>query len=208
MQQLQSEFNVFFLDDGTLGGSLEGVLEDFSTVERMAGELGLQVNRDKSKVICDDSSTSSPTLESVLDMHNAVFNEELGCVQGMSAKIHVEPRSTPQFCKARPVPFALRGRVEQELDRLHESEVIKPVEYAEWAAPIVPVIKSDGSVCICGDYKVTVNRVAKVDSYPLPRIDDLFASLAVGKLRLPTDSTCRRVQEIRSHRYPQGVIQV
>ena len=33
VQQLQSELIVFFLDDGTLGGSLEGVLEDFSTVE-------------------------------------------------------------------------------------------------------------------------------------------------------------------------------
>ena len=125
--------------------------------------------------------SSSPTLESVLDMRNTVF-EELGCVQGMSAKIHVEPGSSPQFCKARRVPFALRGRVEQELDRLHESGVIEPVEYAEWAAPIVPVIKSDSSVCICGDYKVTVNRVAKVDSYPLPHIDDLFASLAGEKL--------------------------
>ena len=56
------------------------------------------------------------------------------------------------------------------------------MEFAEWAAPIVPVIKRDGSVRICGDYKVTVNRVAKVDSYPLPRIDDLFASLAGDKL--------------------------
>ena len=120
--------------------------------------------------------SSSLTLESVLDMHNTLFNEELGCVQGMSAKIHVEPGSSPQFCKARPVPFAL------SLDRLHESGVIEPVEYAEWVAPIVPVIKSDGSVRICGDYKVTVNRVAKVDSYPLPRIDDLFALLAGGKL--------------------------
>ena len=44
VQQLQSEFNVFCLDDGTLGGSLEEVLEDFSTVEQMAGELGLQLN--------------------------------------------------------------------------------------------------------------------------------------------------------------------
>ena len=35
---------------------------------------------------------------------------------------------------------------------------------------------------ICSDYKVTVNRVAKVDTYPLPRIEDLFASLAGGKL--------------------------
>ena len=126
---------------------------------------------------------SSPvTLESVLDMHSSVFNEELGRVQGMSAKIHVEPGATPQFCKARPVPYALRGRVECKLDRLHESGVIEPVEFTEWAAPIVPVVKSDGSVRICGDYKVTVNKVAKVDTYPLPRIEDLFASLAGGKL--------------------------
>ena len=33
---------------------------------------------------------------------------------------------------------------------------------------------------VCGDYKVTVNRAAKLDTYPLPRIDDLFASLAGG----------------------------
>ena len=34
---------------------------------------------------------------------------------------------------------------------------------------------------VCGDYKVTVNRAAKTDCFPLPRIDDLFASLARGK---------------------------
>lgn len=35
---------------------------------------------------------------------------------------------------------------------------------------------------ICGDYKVTVNQVCKLEEYPLPRIDDLFATLAGGKL--------------------------
>ena len=65
---------------------------------------------------------------------------------------------------------------------MHESGVTEPVKFAELAAPIVLVIKSDGSVRICGDYKITVNRVPKVDSYPLRRIDDPFASLAGGKL--------------------------
>ena len=69
-------------------------------------------------------------------MHNAVFNEELGCVQGMSAKIHAEPGYTPQFCKARPVPFALHGRVEREVECLHESGIIEPVEFAEWLLPL------------------------------------------------------------------------
>ena len=49
-------------------------------------------------------------------MHNAVFKEELGCVQGIA-----KPQATPKFCKARTVPYALRGRVEQELEQLHES---------------------------------------------------------------------------------------
>ena len=51
----------------------------------------------------------------------------------------------------------------------------------DWATPIVPVPKTDGSVRICGDYKITVNQVAKLDKYPIPRIEDLFASLAGGK---------------------------
>ena len=59
--------------------------------------------------------------------------------------------------------------------------MIEPIQFSDWAAPIVPVIKSDGSVRICGDYKVTVNQAAKVDHYPIPRIDDLFASLSGGK---------------------------
>ena len=43
---------------------------------------------------------------------------------------------------------------------------------------IDPVMKE--SVRICGDFKLTVNPVAK-DSFPLPRTEDLFATLAGGK---------------------------
>ena len=58
--------------------------------------------------------------------------------------------------------------------------MIEPVQFSDWAAPIVPVIKRDGNVRICGDYKVTVNRAAKLDKYPIPRIDELFTSLSGG----------------------------
>ena len=85
------------------------------------------------------------------------------------------------YTKARPVAFALRPKIEEELGRLQSLGVIESVQFSDWAAPIVPVVKDDGSVRICGDYKVTVNRVAKVEKYPIPRIEELFASLAGGK---------------------------
>ena len=59
--------------------------------------------------------------------------------------------------------------------------MIEPVQFFKWAAPIIPVMKPDGKVRVCGDYKVTVNRAAKVDKYPIPKIEDLFNSLSGGK---------------------------
>ena len=88
----------------------------------------------------------------------------------------------PRYCKPRPVPLAMRAKVEMELERLQAEGVIRPVEFAEWAAPIVPVLKASGAVRICGDYKVTVNQAVKVDKYPIPNIDDLFIRVAGGQL--------------------------
>ena len=67
------------------------------------------------------------------------------------------------------------------MERLESLGVIEKVSYSDWAAPIVPVPKADGSVRICGDYKVTVNPVLQVDQFPVPKPEDLFASLTGGK---------------------------
>ena len=55
-----------------------------------------------------------------------------------------------------------------------------PVHFSDWATPIVLGAKRDGSVRICGDYKITLNRVLKSEVYPLSRIEELFTALAGG----------------------------
>ena len=120
-------------------------------------------------------------MQQVLDQYPAIFNGKLGQIVGAAASLQVDSTKPPRFFKARPVPYALRSKVEDELTRLQQQGVIKPVTYSEWAAPIVPVVKRDGNVRICGDYKLTVNAVSTTDHYPLPRIEDIFASLSGGQ---------------------------
>ena len=55
-----------------------------------------------------------------------------------------------------------------------------PISHSNWIAPIVPIQKTSRGFRISGDFKLTVNKVCKSDSYPLPRIDDLYAKLSGG----------------------------
>ena len=111
-----------------------------------------------------------------------MFREELGTLKGFQAHIELVPNASPRFYKARTVPYTLRDKVEETLKALVEEGTLEPVEFSNWAAPIVPVLKSDkSSVRICGDFRRTVNPVSKLDRYPIPRIEDLFANLKKGK---------------------------
>ena len=34
---------------------------------------------------------------------------------------------------------------------------------------------------ICGDFKLTINQASKLDCYPIPKVEDLLATLAGGQ---------------------------
>ena len=95
-----------------------------------------------------------PKLRKILEKYVGVFSNELGCLQNFEVSIPVDENVAPKFCKARPVPYALKEGVEAELDRLERQGIFRKVEYARWAAPVVPVVKdSAGTVRLCGDDK-------------------------------------------------------
>ena len=90
-------------------------------------------------------------------------------MKDVKAQIHVAKDCKPRCFKPRPVPYALRANVEAELDRL-QNHVIKPVRFTVWAASMAPLL--------------TVNCMASVEAYPLPRVEDLLASIGKGKVHL------------------------
>ena len=59
--------------------------------------------------------------------------------------------------------------------------MMRKVERSDWASPIVVVPKADGKLRLCGDYKVTINQETVDQPYPLPRAEDIFATLAGGE---------------------------
>ena len=126
-----------------------------------------------------ETPKSSPQLDAILSKHTAVFDEKLGEVKGVPAKFNLQENSQPKYIKARTVAwlaYSLRNKVEKELVRLEKEGTLTKVNHSEWATPIVPVLKKNGDIRICGDFNVTVNPVLKVDQYPLPKIEDSFAN--------------------------------
>lgn len=52
VSQLKSELSVWYLDDGTVGGSAEDVRHDLKVVGQEGAVLSLLLNKRKSEVIC------------------------------------------------------------------------------------------------------------------------------------------------------------
>jgi len=150
-------------------------------------------------------------LQELLTRHDNIFKSSAGCLSDVRVRLHTKPDSNPKFCRARQPPYALREAIEEELSRLQREGIIEAVEHSDWATPIVPVRKRDGTIRICGDYKNTVNKVCQEDNYPIPRIEDLAYALSGGEkftkldlahayTQLQLDEDSRKLTTINTHK--------
>ena len=118
----------------------------------------------------------------IISQFPELFKDELGEFNKYKVSIAVDKNVPPKYCNARPVPYTMRDKVDVEIDRLLKDKIIEPITNSKWAAPIVPVLKPDKSVRLCGDYRLTANKAVLIDSYPLPKPEVMFSTLAGGKL--------------------------
>ncbi|XP_043200506.1 uncharacterized protein K02A2.6-like isoform X1 [Amphibalanus amphitrite] len=139
-----------------------------------------------------------------------LFSPGLGKYTPRQVSLQVDD-SKPRFYKHRPPPLALKGQIEEELERQVKLGILEPVTTSQWAAPIVPVKKRDGSIRLCGSYDLTVNVASALETYPLPRVEELFAVLSGGAkftkidlkeayLQLELDEQSRKFTTVSTHK--------
>ena len=73
----------------------------------------------------------------LLKDYNDVFDGSLGTLTKITGKLYLKEDAKPVFCKARSLPYAIKAKVEQELQRLQNDGIIEPVSWSDWATPIV-----------------------------------------------------------------------
>ena len=125
------------------------------------------------------SISQQQQMEGLLGEYRDVLSSIPGKIGLVKHKIDV---GDAKPIKQRPyrLPWVHREAVKKELDMMLEHGIIEESS-SEWAQPIVIVPKKDSSeVRLCVDFR-KVNQVAKVDSYPLPRIEDLIDKMGQAK---------------------------
>lgn len=116
-------------------------------------------------------------VKELFNKYTGLFSPGLGNYTKTEFVIRMKDGVVPTYRKPRTLPLTLEDKVGAEIDRLIQAGVLSPVEASEWGTPIVPVAKNDGTLRICGHYKVTVNPELLIHRHPLPRIEHLIANL-------------------------------
>ena len=122
------------------------------------------------------------SIKQILDRYEeSFFKPGLGLVSGYNARLDLKPDAKPRFFKPRPVPYSLQQKVADTLQRMEQDGQLEKISHCDWGTPIVPVVKPDGSIRICGDYKVTVNPQLALARHPMPRAEDCFRAMNGGQ---------------------------
>lgn len=128
------------------------------------------------------NSSIQIVIDQIKTEFSEVFKPELGKYNGKPIHLDIVEGTRPVFFKPRPIPLAWKGKVESQIEHLTKIGMLEAVDNSDWGTPLVPVLKPSGDIRICGDYKVTLNKYLIDYKYPLPRIDEIFASLQGGQL--------------------------
>jgi hypothetical protein len=122
-------------------------------------------------------ATSTRDLRTVSEFLD-VFPEELSGMppdHKIEFVIELVPGTAPIFKRPYRMATNQLAKLKEQLQELLDKGYICP-SASPWGAPIIFVLKKDGTQRMCMDYR-SLNEVTIKNKYPLSRIDDLFDQL-------------------------------
>ncbi|CAB3254099.1 unnamed protein product [Arctia plantaginis] len=87
--------------------------------------------------------------------------------------------SSPIKQKFYPIPFHHRDYVRREIENMERLGIVEKSN-SPWNSPILLVPKANGELRLCLDSR-KLNSVTKIDSYPMPRVEEILDSLNNAK---------------------------
>ncbi|GBO42466.1 hypothetical protein AVEN_45729-1 [Araneus ventricosus] len=96
-------------------------------------------------------------------------------------KLKLRDGAKPSYTPEWNVPYALKEKVDKELDYLEAAGIISKSITSDWGSPLVVIPKGDGTVRLCIDYKAGVNDLLMNINYSIKKIDEVLYSLRDSK---------------------------
>ena len=117
-------------------------------------------------------------LRPVIAEFDEVFHG-VGKLTDVQVHLHIDENVKPVVQPTRRIPFALRQKVEQEIVRLQENDIIEPAQGPTlWVSPIVafPKPNNPDKLRLCVDMRQANTAILR-ERHPQPTIEDLLNDL-------------------------------
>ncbi|MCP3667560.1 MAG: RNA-directed DNA polymerase, partial [Gammaproteobacteria bacterium] len=138
--------------------------QDFS---KLLEDLEIPENK-----LLQDHPKIKKDLEALLWEYQDIFSQNTpGCTDQVELDLELKPGTQPISQRFRDLNPELEQKLQYQIQTCLEEGVIEAYK-SPWSSPLVPVKKKDGSVRWAVDYRL-LNKHLVMDSYPLPRIQQL-----------------------------------
>ena len=77
-------------------------------------EIGLRNWKEVAKINGITQPQHQKKLDDLLTQYEEIFKDELGQCKQIKAKLQVKPEAVPKFYRLRPIPLAMKEKVEPE----------------------------------------------------------------------------------------------
>ena len=125
--------------------------------------------------LADATDLQREELKAMVESVLCTLPPGLGCVKGVEHEIKVR-NTRPIKQRHYPMSDKVQEEIHKQVREILRQGIIEHLQ-SGWSSPIVMTRKCDSSRRFCSDMR-KVNAVTEPDAYPLPNMQDIFASCA------------------------------